>query len=276
MANKTIGMNELKMLLQLKERGLSVLAISVKLGIDRRTVKKYLHKIESLKKPVDELLKLEDHELAGLILANDNINKPDQERLERLKSRYPAIKVELKDVGATRLTCWENYRNEDPDPYRYSQFCEHLIRFGLADKATMHFGHEPGNYLQVDFAGKQPSYIDRETGATISCPVLVCTLPYSNYPYVEALHNARQGSLFPALSRCLEYLGGVPKNIISDNMRQHIAKNNRYEFSFAEQVNQWALHYRTNLEAARVRKPKDKPSVERKVRGGLQKNPVGP
>ena len=74
----------------------------------------------------------------------------------------------------------------------------------------MHLSHRQENILQVDFAGKHLHYIDMQTGEIISCPVLICTLPFSGYTYVEALPSARQEHLFCALNRCLEYLGGVP------------------------------------------------------------------
>jgi transposase len=129
----------------------------------------------------------------------------------------------------------------------------------------MHFEHLPGNYLQFDFAGKPLHCVDQQTGEIITCPVLVCTLPYSGYIYVEALPSARQEYVFGALSRCLENLGGVPRNMLSDNMKQYIQKNDRYEYTFQELSMQWSVHYNTNLDVTRPAKPKDKPSVENSV-----------
>jgi len=39
----------------------------------------------------------------------------------------------------------------------------------------------------------------------IPCPVLNCVLPFSNYPYIEALRSVRQEQVFGALSRCVEF-----------------------------------------------------------------------
>ena len=129
----------------------------------------------------------------------------------------------------------------------------------------MHLTHRAGDYLQVDFAGKNLHYIDIQTGEIVACPVLICTLPYSGYTYVEALPSAGQEHLFCALNRCLEYLGGIPRNVLSDNMKQIVCKNQRYEFKFQELADQWAVCYNTNLVATRPRKPKDKPTVENSV-----------
>jgi len=48
-------------------------------------------------------------------------------------------------------------------------------------------------------------------------------------------------------------------------MKQYVQKNNRYEFTFQELAMQWSVHYNTNLDATRPRKPKDKPTVENHV-----------
>jgi len=129
----------------------------------------------------------------------------------------------------------------------------------------MHLTHRAGDYLQVDFAGKNLHYIDIQTGEIVACPVLICTLPFSGYTYVEALPSAGQEHLFCALNRCLEYMGGIPRNVLSDNMKQIVGKNQRYEFKFQELADQWAVYYNTNLVATRPRKPKDKPTVENNV-----------
>jgi transposase len=83
--------------------------------------------------------------------------------------------------------------------------------------------------------------------------------------YVESLPKATSEYLFAALGRCISYFGGVPKNILFDNLRQVVARSNRYEPSFSELAQQWSLYYGTNFVTARVAKPKDKPSVEKGV-----------
>jgi hypothetical protein len=119
--------------------------------------------------------------------------------------------------------------------------------------------------MEADFAGSKLNYVNPFSGEIIYCPVLVCSLPFSGYTYVEALIDTKQENLFLALGRCLSFFGGVTRNVKSDNMRQFISKNSRYEFKFTELAEQWSLHYNTALAAARPRKPKDKPTVENSV-----------
>jgi transposase len=264
MANKSIGMTQVRRIIQLKAAGLSKLKIAGSLHIHRATLDNYLSKFEATGKSYPELLQYSDDKLSALVYNPSTIPKPD-DRIEVLKKHLDYFKAELSRAGVTRRILWEEYHEVYPDGYLYTQFCEHLSRYLKRTQATMHLSHRPGDYLQVDFAGKQLHYVDIHTGELISCPVLVCTLPFSGYTYVEALPSARQEHLFCALNRCLEYLGGVPRNVLSDNMKQFVGKNQRYEYKFQELADQWAVHYNTNLEATRPRKPKDKPTVENNV-----------
>ena len=264
MTNKSIGMTQVRRIIQLKADGLSKLKISALLHLHRSTLDNYLSRIASSCKSSAELLQLSDEQLVQLVYLEVFIAQSDA-RIEELKERFPYYIHELTRPGVTRRTLWEEYRAADPGGYSYTQFCEHFARHQKHNHATMHLTHRAGEYLQVDFAGKQLHYVDIQTAEIISCPVLVCALPYSGYTYVEALQSARQTFMFSALNRCLEYIGGVPRNVLSDNMKQYIGKNDRYEYTFQALADQWSVHYNTNLEATRPRKPKDKPTVENSV-----------
>lgn len=264
MVNKSIGMTQIRRIIQLRAEGVSKLKISESVHLHRSTLDNYLSKIEATGKSFPELMNQSDEQLSAIVY-NPLLQLKVDKRLEDLNKHMDYFKGELPRTGVTRKLLWEEYFAAYPDGYGYTQFCEHFSRHLKSSSATMHLYHTPGDCLQVDFAGKQLHYVDMRTGEIHHCPVLVCTLPFSNYTYVEALSTARQEHLFSALNRCLEYLGGVPRNILSDNMKQYIGKNDRYEYRFQELADQWAVHYNTNLKATRPRKPKDKPTVENNV-----------
>lgn len=264
MANKSISMTQVRRIIQLKADGLSKLKISQSLHIHRATLDNYLSRLSASGKSFSELLECSDKQLIALVYSDPETPKTD-ERFDDLKKHFDYFKAELSRPGVTRRTLWEEYQQAYPEGYRYAQFCEHFARYIKCTKATMHLTHRAGDFLQVDFAGKKLHYIDVQTGEIVPCPVLVCTLPFSGYTYVEALPSATQEHLFSSMSRCLEYFGGIPRNVLSDNMKQYVGKNHRYEYKFQELADQWAVHYNTNLVATRPRKPKDKPTVENNV-----------
>lgn len=263
MSNKPTNMLKLKRVLQLKINGENKSEISRKVPIHRNSLDKYLAIFKETGKSDQELLSLSDEEFKKAILLITE--KPADERLTFLKSRIPDFMVELKKTGVTLKILWQEYLEQNPEGYCYAQFCSYFVEFKKRLSATMHLEHIAGEQLEVDFAGSKLSYVDMQTGEIIQCPVLVCVLPFSKYTYVEALPDATQENLFLSLNRCLSFIGGAPRNIKSDNMRQFITKNSRYEFSFPEMAEQWSLHYNTSLAATRPRKPKDKATVENSV-----------
>ncbi|RLD25283.1 MAG: IS21 family transposase [Bacteroidetes bacterium] len=266
MANKNTSMLQIKKALQLLDAGKSERSISEQLGISRNTLRKYLEKITSSKLSISQVLALSDADFSALVYGEPTaiLRTTRQERFDSLTDYFIS---ELKRVGVTRQLLWQEYLKQDPDGYGYSQFCERLIQVKSRSNnaVTMHLNHVAGERMQVDFAGKKLSYTDKISGEITQCPVLVSTLPFSGYTYVEALENASQSNLYEALSRALSYFGGVPLNVLSDNMKQFVTKANRYEPRFNEMAEQWSVYYNTTLSAARVRKPKDKPSVEKEV-----------
>ena len=244
MSNKPISMTEVTLIQQLREQGHSIRSISRKTGMHRKTVTQYLSG-----RPLPD---------SAILLDG---------RLEVLTGFFPHFDRELSRTGVTRQLLWEEYLQAHPDGYGYSQFCEHYSRYRqtLPRDAVMYLDHVFGERLEADFAGKALCYIDFSTGEVIECQVLVCVLPASGYTYVEALSSSKAEVLFDGLNRCLEYMGGVPRSVLSDNMRQYVVKNSRYEHTFTELAQQWSAHYRTNLEATRIKHPCDKPSVEKHV-----------
>lgn len=259
-------MLQIKKALQLLEAGKSERFITEQLGLSRNTLRKYLQKLSLSELSNDQLLTLSDADFSALIYGEPTvaIKTSRQGRFDSLTDYFIA---ELKRIGVTRQLLWKEYLEQDPDGFGYSQFCERLSQLKRRDNntVTMHLDHIAGERMQVDFAGKKLSHVDKTSGEITECPVLVSTLPFSGYTYVEALENASQSNLYEALGRALSYFGGVPLNVLSDNMKQFVVKANRYEPRFNEMAEQWSVYYNTTLSAARVRKPKDKPSVEKEV-----------
>ena len=264
MANKALTMLQTRRIIQLLMEGCSLREIHRSTGIHRITVKNYLHRFQSSGQSFAELFSLPDHDLSVLVHPTRTAKSTDK-RCSILNDQLPRLADELAKKGSSHVTkqvLWEEYLQQSPTGYQYSQFCYYLDQYTQQHDVTMPQQRQPGYRLQIDFAGDTLCTIDPLTRERLECPVLVCTLPCSSFFYVEPLSSGRQEHLIPALNRALAYFGGVPKNILSDNMKQVVTKASRYEPLFNELMEQWALHYQTNMQATRPRKPKDKPSVE--------------
>lgn len=270
MANKPKTMLQIRRMLQLLEAGKSNRKIARQISISRNTVDYYVKRFRSTHKRYPELLALNDQELSGVVYQELTSARKDV-RYERLAPQLNDLIKELPRRGVTRLLLWKEYRQKDPDGYSYQQFCEHINTYLQIHSASMHLSHKPAERAEIDFAGGKMFYVDKQTGDLTECPVLVGILSYSGLTYAEALPSMELCYLIPALGRCMEYFGGVPECVLSDNMRQMVKKSNRYEPSFTDLAQQWSVHYNTSLLATRVARPKDKPKAENAVNLAYQR-----
>lgn len=268
MANKPLRMQKIRQILLFLDRGYSQRSIEKETGVNRRTIAVYLQRFKESGYTPSELLKRDDIALKELLEKSKPqvATAPLDPRHAILESLYPHFEKELQRVGVTRYLLWQEYIVEHPTGFGYSRFCELLQNYTKKNGATMHFEHEPGTELQVDFAGDPLYYYDQSSGEAIKCPVFVAVLPFSGYTFVEALPNASLPQVLRALNNTLSYFGGVPKRVKSDNMKQWVRRTSRYEPVFTDLLEQWASYNRIALLATRPAKPRDKASVESAVR----------
>lgn len=270
MAGKPKTMSQIKQLLLLHQQGKGRKTIARTLGISKNTVRTYLEKLEALtsncKAPLSiaDLVKLENPVLEAKFHAGDPAYK--DARYAHFKGQVAYFMNELKRKGVSRYLLWEEYRQQWPDGYSYSQFCFHLQQQQIASRPSMVLEHKPGERLFIDFAGKKLHYVDKETGELIGCQVFVACLPYSDYSFAMALPSQCIEDVLYALSCCLNHLGGVPLALVPDNFKSAVVKANRYEPKINQALEDFANHYGTTVVPARAKKPKDKALVENQVK----------
>ena len=261
MAGKRRTMEQIRNILQQKINGTGIRAIERHTGVARNTIRSYLRQIEKTGYDLHKALALSDEALMQLLFEPE---KPPASgsRYVVLQERLPEYIRELKKRHVTRQLLWEEYRQEFPEGYGYTRFCQYLNEYIGQKDVTAVFSHQPGEKLMVDFAGDKLSYIDRDSGEEISCEVLIAALPFSSYIYAEALPSQKQEDFAGGLSHAFSYLGGVPQCIVCDNLKSAVKKSSRYEPVFTELIDQLSVHYQTTFMATRVRKPRDKATVE--------------
>lgn len=264
MAGHRKDMLDIQRIIQLKARGESNRGIARLLGINRKTVNEYILQLGVSGKDFSELSLLDEESLVSLLPEPKEFNKP-QAYLD-LQSLVPTYQKSLKQSGFTYLNIWEDYRNRYPDGYGYTQFKEHLQKAFAIQEASFHMEQIMGEKLLIDYAGDRPVLTDRETGTTRPAELFIAILAGSGYTYVEASENQKKASFLHSIRRSLEFIGGVPKLIVTDNLKSAVTKAHRYEPELNKDFKAFALHYGTAVLATRARKPKDKALVENAVR----------
>ncbi|HXK76694.1 MAG TPA: IS21 family transposase [Bacteroidaceae bacterium] len=265
MANVKATMTDLKLLLRGLKKNQSQRSLSKQLGISRSSIKMYVDRIKSAGLSLDAIEQLDDKELHALLRRPNREYLPDERR-----KRFDAIVPELAlKLGKARYKnyelLWEQYCKDaaEENPYGYTQF-KHIIQEYLKSQDYVyHNVYEPGFQLQVDFAGDKLYYIkNAKTGEKQAVYVLCCCLPATSFSFVYAMTDTTMEKFYHGMSKCLEYLGGVPVQVKSDNMAQYVKRYDRYEPAMTEAATQWGYHYDTELINTRVRKPRDKGAVE--------------
>jgi transposase len=176
------------------------------------------------------------------------------------------IHKEMSKKGVTLSLLWEEYcancKASGEIPFGYTQYCYHYRQYANITKATMHISHKPGEQLEVDWAGQTASIIDKVTGEVIPSYVFVAVLASSGYAYVEAFLSQEQESWITAHTHTFRHFDGVTRIIVPDNLKTGVEKANWYSPTINKSYHEMAEHYGCAVVPARVRKPKDKPSVE--------------
>ena len=121
--------------------------------------------------------------------------------------------------------------------------------------------------VEVDFAGQTLPIYDLSRRQIISKAYLfVAVLPFSQYIYCEATDNMKQESWINLHISMLRFFGGVPLMVVPDNLKTGIISHKKYEDIIINKAYQeMAEYYDTVIIPARVKKPKDKASVESSV-----------
>lgn len=262
MANRKATMTDIRVIIREFVRGTSLREIERKLGISRTSLRAYRDRAEASGKSMADLLALGDAELHSILVKGDGHRGRDEDRYSFLMDNAEEYALQMKRKYMTYEVLYMEYQKATSNPYGYTQFKAILQEYEKNHDYKYHNVYDPGREMQFDFAGDKLWIVDKSTGEAVPAIVLVCLLPYSMLSYVTALPSARMEHLFQALSRAVEYFGGVAQISKTDNMRQWIKKADRYEPALNEAASQWCLHYGTELDECRSSKPRDKGAAE--------------
>lgn len=262
MANIKTTMTDIRVIIREFSRGTSLREMERKLKLSRTSLRNYRNRAESSGISMIDLLKLNNAELQAIMQKGEGHRGRDEARYAFMQENVEDYANDMKRRHMTYDVLYEEYLKSTDNPYGYTQFKTIIQEYEKNHDYKYHNIYEPGREMQFDFAGDNLWIVDKHTGETQRAIVLVCVLPYSMLSYVTALPSAKMEYLFQALSRALQYFGGVAEVSKTDNMRQWIKRTDRYEPTLNEAASQWCLHNGTDLDECRSAKPRDKGPAE--------------
>jgi transposase len=84
---------------------------------------------------------------------------------------------------------WEEYRQANPEGYRYSWFCERYQHWRRHLDVVLRHEHKAGEKMFVDWAGATIPVCDATTGQAWPASLFVSVLGASSYTYAEATRD---------------------------------------------------------------------------------------
>lgn len=224
----------------LHEEGIPKKTMARRLGVDVRTVRAWLAKIEAgesepamIRRPG----KLDAHremidELVERGCSAVQIHRELCDR-EGFDASYETVKRLVRKLRPKTAACYQR------------------------------LSFEPGSEAQIDF-GEVPSV---EVDGRRRRRWLFCmTLCFSRYAYHEIVFDQKVPTFLGAIRRGFEYFGGAPERLKPDNLRSAVLISGLGERVYQKDFYELCRHYGTTPDAARPFTPTDKGRVERDIR----------
>lgn len=124
----------------------------------------------------------------------------------------------------------------------------------------------PGERIEVDYAGDKIDWIDRKTGEIFEAVVFVGILCFSQKIFAVATENMQSRNWLESHRKMFNFYGGVPAVVVPDCLKQGVIKCHRYDPDLNPSYTELATHYGLAINPARPSRPKDKGLVEGAVR----------
>lgn len=144
----------------------------------------------------------------------------------------------------------------------YAQFTALHRAWLKTQRISMRQFHKPGEKMFVDFCGKTMPITDPETGEVTFVQIFVAVLGASGYTFVFAVPSQRVGDWLACHVQAFEFFGGVPRQIVTDNLKSAVIKHTKAQIVLNRSYVDMAEHYSAIINPTRNRKPKDKGLVE--------------
>ncbi len=122
----------------------------------------------------------------------------------------------------------------------------------------------PGHEAQVDY-GRLGMWIDPASGKRRAVWAFVLVLACSRHMFVRPVLTMDQAAWTAAHVAAFAFFGGAPARIVPDNLATGVTKADLYDPKLNRSYAELATHYGVLIDPARRGKPKDKPRVERPV-----------
>ena len=179
---------------------------------------------------------------------------------------WAVVRKELLRKGVTLVLLWEEYKEEHPQGYGLTQFCQYFSQWEKKSRLVMRQEHRAGEKTFLDFSGLRVPWLDLATGEIHQAEVFLAVLGASNCTFALAVENQKLESWVHCHLEMNRFFGGTTQVWVPDNLKSAVTKACLYDPELNPTYLQLARHYGIAVIPARSRKPKDKAKVETGVK----------
>ena len=251
-------------ILRLHALGVSMRNIAYSAGCAVSTVQTVIIKAKAkgLSWPLPE--ELTDGDIKAILYPPEDVV-----RKKRAAIDHEYVAKEVKRRGVTMTLLWNEYCDNalarGEEPYMLTAFTSSHRKWLREQGVSMHIEHGIAESIQVDWVGDTLTVIDPDTGEVNKAYVFVATLRWSAYTYAEAFYSVNIEAWIAAHLHAFSFFGGTTPVLVPDNCKTAVTKHAQDELVLNEEYRRMAEYYNIAVMPARVRKPRDKASVEMMV-----------
>ena len=261
-------MNQLKVTRQqtivaLHEQGWSKRRISRELGVDRKTVRRYLRAAAVSKSPTDPHTGSDPKSPTlhtGSLCGNgpESLCEPWKEGIEAALAAGLSFQRIYQDLVAE---------------HQFGGSYHSVRRFArrLQRKLQLPFRRievEPEAELQVDFG--RGAWVVEEKGRRRRPHLFRAVLSHSRKGYSEAVWRQSTEAFIRCLENAFRYFGGVARAVIIDNLRAAVSQADWFDPELNPKLEEFCRHYGTVILPCRPKMPRHKGKVESGVNYGQE------
>lgn len=239
-------------------KGHSFRQIAKKMQVSPSTVSILATKLKEAKILVNELLLLPNQEFIDALQTRTVNNIENCKPLPELD--YINDQMKLRDMTLKQL--WLEFKERVKNCVSYSRFAFLYRKWLKKLHPCMRQHFTTGQTLLVDFCGKTMPIYDNKTGKVRNVQIFVSVLGASSLITVIAVETQQTHDWLKCFTSTFDRIGGVPREVITDNLKAAVIKTGRNGTKFNKTFEQFADYHDFAILNTRPRKPKDKGLAE--------------
>lgn len=268
MAFREVGVVEVGEVLRGWLEGAGLRTVAQRSGVDRKTARRYVDAAVAAGLSREAGPDALDDELIGAVIAAVRPARPDGHGAswEALTGREAQIRDWISKDGLSIVKIEELLaRSGCVVPYRtVHRFAVERCGFRVKNTTMRVADGEPGVECQIDFA-QLGFLLDAETGRRRRVHALIFTAVVSRHMFVWLTYSQTLAAVIAGCEAAWEFFGGVFKVLIPDNLKAVVTDPDAVNPRLSTGWLDYAQHVGFGTDPARVRRPQDKPRVERAV-----------